>query len=78
MISFFAAALFVGSGIVTAAAAPLAEDGAYTLLFTLAASTAIPLGLFGYLVQCHYLERVFQLPLDYFTTPIKTASANPA
>lgn len=57
VISSFAAALFVGSGIATAAAAPLAEDGRFTLLFTLAALTGIPLGLIGSLARRRYTRR---------------------
>lgn len=54
VISFFAAALFVGSGIATTAAAPLAEAGRFPLLFALAAATAIPLGLLGGLARRRY------------------------
>lgn len=54
VISFFAAALFVGSGIATTAAAPLAEAGRFPLLFALAAATAIPLGLLGGLARHRY------------------------
>lgn len=55
VISFFAAALFVGSGIATtAAAAPLAEAGRFPLLFALAAATAIPLGILGGLARRRY------------------------
>lgn len=54
VISFFAAALFVGSGISTTLAAPLAEAGRFSLLFALAAATAIPLGLLGALARRRY------------------------
>ena len=54
VISFFAAALFVGSGISTTLAAPLAEAGRFPLLFTLAAATAVPLGLVGALARRRY------------------------
>src|SRR5215203_5440722 len=47
VISLFAAALFAGSGVATAAAAPLAEAGSFGLLFALAALVAVPLGLFA-------------------------------
>ncbi|MBA2344467.1 MAG: MFS transporter [Rubrobacter sp.] len=45
MISLFAAALFTGSGLATSAAAPLAQDDLFSLLFTIAALIALPLGL---------------------------------
>jgi len=54
VISFFAAALFVGSGISTTLAAPLAEAGRFPLLFALAAATAVPLGLVGALARRRY------------------------
>lgn len=54
VISFFAAALFVGSGLVANAAAPLAESGAYGLIFSLAALVAVPLGIFGGLARRRY------------------------
>lgn len=55
VISFFAAALFVGSGISTVLAAPLAENGAFPLLFGLAAATALPLGLAGAFARRRYV-----------------------
>lgn len=54
VISFFAAALFAGSGIATIAVAPLAEALSYGLLFAVAALIAIPLGLLGGLARLHY------------------------
>lgn len=57
VISFFAAALFVGSGISTVLAAPLAENGAFPLLFGLAAATALPLGLAGALARRRYARK---------------------
>jgi predicted MFS family arabinose efflux permease len=54
VISFFAAALFAGSGIATIAVAPLAEAHSYRLLFALAALIAVPLGLLGGLACLHY------------------------
>ena len=57
VISFFAAALFVGSGLATTAAAPLAEAGRFPLLFALAAMTAIPLGLLGSLARRRYANK---------------------
>ena len=45
VISLFAAALFAGSGLATAAAAPLADDGCFGLLFAMAAFVAVPLGV---------------------------------
>lgn len=57
VISFFAAALFVGGGLATTAAAPLAENGSYPLVFALAALTAVPLGLLGYLARRLYASR---------------------
>ena len=56
VISLFAAALFVGSGVAAMAAAPLAEAGAYGLLFALAALVAVPLGLFAGLARHRYSE----------------------
>ena len=57
VISFFAAALFVGSAISTVLAAPLAEDGAFPLLFGLAALTALPLGMAGALARRRYARK---------------------
>jgi predicted MFS family arabinose efflux permease len=54
VISLFAAALFAGSGIAAMAAAPLAEAGAFGLLFALAALVAVPLGLFAGLARRRY------------------------
>ena len=54
VISFFAAALFVGSGIATTAVAPLAEAHSYELLFAVAALIAVPLGLLGGLARLRY------------------------
>ena len=54
VISFFAAALFAGSGVATTAAAPLAEAGSFGLLFTVAALIAAPLGLLGGLARLRY------------------------
>jgi predicted MFS family arabinose efflux permease len=54
VISLFAAALFAGSGISTMAAAPLAETGSFSLLFTLATVVAVPLGLFAGLARWRY------------------------
>jgi predicted MFS family arabinose efflux permease len=54
VISFFAAALFAGSGIATIAVAPLAEAHSYRLLFAVAALIAVPLGLLGGLACLHY------------------------
>jgi predicted MFS family arabinose efflux permease len=54
VISLFAAALFAGSGIAAMAAAPLAEAGAFGLLFGLAALVAAPLGLFAGLARRRY------------------------
>ncbi len=56
VISFFAAALFVGSGLATVLAAPLAEGGAFPLLFGLAALTGLPLGLAGALARRAYAK----------------------
>ena len=57
VISFFAAALFAGSGIATVAAAPLADAGSFGPLFAVAAVTAIPLGLLGGLTRLRYDRR---------------------
>jgi predicted MFS family arabinose efflux permease len=54
VISLFAAALFVGSGVATMAAAPLAEAGSFDVLFALAALVAVPLGLFAGLARHRY------------------------
>jgi predicted MFS family arabinose efflux permease len=54
VISLFAAALFVGSGVATMAAAPLAEAGSFDMLFALAALVAVPLGLFAGLARHRY------------------------
>ena len=54
MISLFAAALFAGSGLATAAAAPLADDGRFRLLFATAALVAVPLGLLAALARRRY------------------------
>jgi predicted MFS family arabinose efflux permease len=54
VISLFAAALFAGSGVATAAAAPLAEAGSFGLLFALGALVAVPLGLFAGLARSRY------------------------
>jgi predicted MFS family arabinose efflux permease len=54
VISLFAAALFAGSGLATAAAAPLAEAGSFELLFTVAACVAVPLGLLAALARHRY------------------------
>jgi len=54
VISLFAAALFAGSGVAAAAAAPLAEAGSFDLLFALAALVAVPLGLFAGLARRRY------------------------
>ena len=54
MVSFFAGAVFAGSGVATAAAAPLAEAGSFGTLFAIAALTAIPLGLVGSVARLRY------------------------
>jgi predicted MFS family arabinose efflux permease len=54
VISLFAAALFVGSGVATTVAAPLAEAGSFGLLFATAAVVAVPLGLFAALARWRY------------------------
>ena len=56
VISLFAAALFVGSGVATTVAAPLAEAGRFGLLFATAAVVAVPLGLFAALARLRYAE----------------------
>ena len=56
VISLFAAALFVGSGVATTVAAPLAEAGSFGLLFATAAVVAVPLGLFAALARWRYAE----------------------
>jgi predicted MFS family arabinose efflux permease len=54
VISLFAAALFVGSGVATTVAAPLAEARRFGLLFATAAVVAVPLGLFAALARPRY------------------------
>ena len=54
VVSFFAGSVFAGSGVATAAAAPLAEAGSFGLLFALAALSAIPLGLVGSAARLSY------------------------
>jgi predicted MFS family arabinose efflux permease len=54
VISLFAAALFVGSGVATTVAAPLAEGGRFGLLFATAAVVAVPLGLFAAVARHRY------------------------
>jgi L-cysteine desulfidase len=56
-LSFFAGAVFAGSGVATALAALLAEDGSFGLLFAIAALTAIPLGMICTLVRLGYERR---------------------
>jgi predicted MFS family arabinose efflux permease len=56
VISLFAAALFAGSGVATAAAAPLADEGRFGLLFATAALVAMPLGLFAALARRRYAK----------------------
>ena len=57
VISFFVATLFVGGGLATTAAAPLAEAGPYPLIFAIVALTAVPLGLLGSFARRRYAER---------------------
>jgi predicted MFS family arabinose efflux permease len=52
--SFFAGSMFAGSGVATAAAAPLAEAGSFGTLFALAALSAIPLKLVGSAARLSY------------------------
>ena len=54
VVSFFAGAVFAGSGLATAAAAPLAEAGSFGPLFALATLSAIPLGLVGSAARLRY------------------------
>ena len=56
VISLFAAALFTGSGLSTSAAS-LAEDGAFSLLFGIAALIALPLGLLAGLARHRYSRK---------------------
>jgi predicted MFS family arabinose efflux permease len=56
VISLFAAALFAGSGLATAGAAPLADAGRFGLLFATAALVAVPLGLFAALARRRYAK----------------------
>ena len=54
VISLFAAALVAGSGLATAAVAPLADEGRFGLLFAIAALVAVPLALFAALARKLY------------------------
>jgi predicted MFS family arabinose efflux permease len=54
VVSFFAAGLFVGSGVTASVAAPLAQDNAFALLFALAALMSIPLTLGASLARRAY------------------------
>jgi hypothetical protein len=54
VVSFFAGAVFAGSGVATGAAAPLAEAGSFGPLFALVALSAIPLGLVGSVARLSY------------------------
>jgi predicted MFS family arabinose efflux permease len=56
VISLFAAALFAGSGVATAAAAPLADEGRFGFLFATAAVVAMPLGFFAALARRRYAK----------------------
>src|SRR5262249_40213563 len=57
-ISFFAAALFVGSSVATAIFSPLASGDHYALLFGVGAATALPLGALAGLARARYGVRV--------------------
>jgi predicted MFS family arabinose efflux permease len=57
-ISFFAAALFVGSSFATAIFSPLASNDHYTLLFGIGAAFALPLGAAAGLARARYGARV--------------------
>ena len=46
--------LFAGSGLATAAAAPLADEGRFGLHFATEALVAVPLGLFAALARRRY------------------------
>ena len=56
VISLFAAALFAGSGVATAAAAPLADEGRFGFLFATAALVTMPLGYFAALARRRYAK----------------------
>jgi predicted MFS family arabinose efflux permease len=56
VISLFAAALFAGSGVATAAAAPLEDEGRFGFLFATAALVAMPLGFFAALARRRYAK----------------------
>ncbi len=55
VISLFAAALFAGSGVATAAA-PLEDAGRFGFLFATAALVAVPLGIFAALARRRYAK----------------------
>jgi hypothetical protein len=57
VISFFVTTLFVGGGLATTAAAPLAQAGPYPLIFAIVALTAVPLGLLGSFARRRYAGR---------------------
>jgi predicted MFS family arabinose efflux permease len=55
-ISFFAAALFVGGALATIVYGPLADDGAYSTVFAVAAAIALPLAVFAGLSRERYIR----------------------
>ena len=55
-ISFFAAALFVGGAAATIVYGPLADDGAYSTVFAIAAAIALPLAVFAGVGRERYIR----------------------
>jgi predicted MFS family arabinose efflux permease len=58
VVALFAGALFVGSAVSTRAFAPLAGQGAFRQLFTLAALLGIPVGVAAVVGRLRYGRRV--------------------
>ena len=54
-VSFFASAIFVGGALASAAAAPLADDGEFGLIFVLSAAGAVLLAVGGALLRQRYV-----------------------
>jgi predicted MFS family arabinose efflux permease len=55
-ISFFAAALFVGSAAAALVVGPLASEGAYSTVFAIAAAVALPLAVFAGIGRDRYVR----------------------
>ena len=57
-ISFFALALFVGSGVATLVFGPLADAGSYSTVFAIAAAIALPLAVFAGVTRERYIRQM--------------------